>query len=893
MNEFAMNTSKTREYMDSYTLQCVEMENRKYPCSGKGTAYYIKDGDRFILNTSWVDNQMEGEGILYDDRRIVRAVLHFRNNLVNGDCTFFDSTGSKRFKGRLINGIRDGDYEEFDSDGVRISAGFYRKGQRHCLFRHVESEFPFWKVFSRTGMLESVSQYTASNMVQHGLSYRFQKGQVTECIYVEYGTDRYVVGRFQGNRLLQFHSNGTKLYDGGYLQDADHVFPRHGYGKEWDKDGQLIYEGPFSHGHHQWEYYVNTNGWRGIQCKAHKQRVSEFQINDKGEREGLCIDYNASGKIIRISHWKANHLQWVEYMFIPPSILTTTQGWERYWRSDYDNINNITEFNNIGEFSNTGDNSYKDDREGGCSVSWNLHGCCSCYTEEEERLMNDDNKNSDHSNSKELILIHYQIDESMLLPRMIYRGDYSDHSPIHSNPDDNPPFMPTWISYEGKGELFNPSSGQLVYEGQFHQNQRQGHGTSFSNGYRHFTGMWNGDYPNGPGCLFAPAGGKALFSGDWQWGYLYTSKGWIDYENHACFIEKVDDKRDLPRWGERSHVVKMPKKKLERLKRRERWLYRLKDYYEKCSWIYFYLISILLLLISAFLPLILPSSASSASSASPPFSFSLPSQTTSLSINLIPHKWTFLICPSYLFTWGLLLFSIVHLHKRNSLQVCALPLLPCIPFTLAIALYASLIIPLNLTDSWLWILGLSVVVFPLLVSIGVHVYTRSVCTLQAVGSLFAVINFGTLCCLPFAVLPSPSSLMLLFGLVMHGICWIASLIDIFTRWSVFLLFPVVDFAFWGILTYPHSLPVIILVGILFLIMLITSSMSVNHSYLAKFDQAIADLHSRIQEQLNQDSSLPQEVVIDMSDLEEETEIRDLPEKSLLDPLIFKKNINTL
>lgn len=128
---------------------------------------------------------------------------------------------------------------------------------------------------------------------------------------------------------------------------------------------------------------------------------------------------------------------------------------------------------------------------------------------------------------------------------------------------------------------------------------------------------------------------------------------------------------------------------------------------------------------------------------------------------------------------------------------------------------------------------------------------------------------------------------------MHSICWIASLIDIFTRWNVFLLFPVVDFAFWGILTYPHSLPVIILAGILFLIMLITSSMSVNHSYLAKFDQAIANLHSRIQEQLNQDSSLPQAVVIDMSDLEEETEISEFSEKSLLDPLVTKKSVISL
>ena len=184
-----MNHLQNYPFMHDYVLQCIIMENQQYPYSGKGTAYYKKDGVDYILKTQWIDNQMEGKGVLYDDRHIVRANLYFRNGQINGECYFYDSTGSLCFKGMLINGIRDGDYEEYNSDGNRISAGFYLKGKRHCLFLHVDSDLSFWKEFSRSGELLSVSQYNQSNTIKNGLCFKFKNGVVSECLYAIYHQD--------------------------------------------------------------------------------------------------------------------------------------------------------------------------------------------------------------------------------------------------------------------------------------------------------------------------------------------------------------------------------------------------------------------------------------------------------------------------------------------------------------------------------------------------------------------------------------------------------------------------------------------------------------------------------------------------------------------------------
>ena len=129
---------------------------------------------------------------------------------------------------------------------------------------------------------------------------------------------------------------------------------------------------------------------------------------------------------------------------------------------------------------------------------------------------------------------------------------------------------------------------------------------------------------------------------------------------------------------------------------------------------------------------------------------------------------------------------------------------------------------------------------------------------------------------------------MIFGLGMYLVGWLFSLLDVFNRWNSFVLIPVIDFVFWCIVTYPHSLPLVVLVGVVFFTMLITMSFASNQRYMDKLNQTIVNLHNQIQEQQSQDTSLPDAVVIDIPDIGEIDGVSENENGGLKTPLLGMK-----
>ena len=88
----------------------------------------------------------------------------------------------------------------------------------------------------------------------------------------------------------------------------------------------------------------------------------------------------------------------------------------------------------------------------------------------------------------------------------------------------------------------------VVYVGHMRNNWREGEGTEYRNGVPSYVGQWHNGVPHGEGSLLNEFG-DVMCEGEWRWGYLYTTEGWLDYASRE--VIQVKEPYKLPLWRQR------------------------------------------------------------------------------------------------------------------------------------------------------------------------------------------------------------------------------------------------------------------------------------------------------------------------------------------------------
>ena len=88
----------------------------------------------------------------------------------------------------------------------------------------------------------------------------------------------------------------------------------------------------------------------------------------------------------------------------------------------------------------------------------------------------------------------------------------------------------------------------VVYVGHVRNNWREGEGTEYRDGVPSYVGQWHNGVPNGEGSLLNEFG-DVMCEGEWRWGYLYTTEGWLDYASRE--VIQVKEPYKLPLWRQR------------------------------------------------------------------------------------------------------------------------------------------------------------------------------------------------------------------------------------------------------------------------------------------------------------------------------------------------------
>ena len=125
----------------------------------------------------------------------------------------------------------------------------------------------------------------------------------------------------------------------------------------------------------------------------------------------------------------------------------------------------------------------------------------------------------------------------------------------------------------------------VVYVGHVRNNWREGEGTEYRDGVPSYVGQWHNGVPNGEGSLLNEFG-DVMCEGEWRWGYLYTTEGWLDYASRE--VIQVKEPYKLPLWRQRGGEMDQ-KKAIENLQRSIRVVKMEKRVVNKGEWFQFVL----------------------------------------------------------------------------------------------------------------------------------------------------------------------------------------------------------------------------------------------------------------------------------------------------------------
>lgn len=435
-------------FMRDFKLTAIITDNQQLPLSGPGVAYYRKGDEQYSLQTSWVNGKKEGSGTLFNSHNQICAQLSFSNDEINGECIIRDNMGTIRFRGQMVNGMKEGPCEEFNKSGARIFSGYYEGGNQHSLFQPRKGVPGFWEEFSRDRVLLTMSEYDSRNTFKNGRCFFFEQGKVAKCVIMEMGKEKYVCSRYQEDMMTCYNEKGKVIYEGGYSHSVDKLFCREGQGREYNDSGCVVYDGLYSNGEHV-QRIREIRGWKVVVDEQTSKLVQAYQTDSRGVRNGTC-KYYENKVIVKITEWEKGK-----------------------------------EIRTVSEITDSRMRIY--------GTNGNL-----CY-----------------------------------------EGGHSDK-------------QLTWTNREGNGTEYLDDGITISYIGHFSEDKRSGYGTWYSGGIPMYIGEWKDGVPNGQGTLVNEIG-YVICEGIWEWGYLLTTKGWIDYESKKLY--NVKNKTTLPKWAKRGGIT--------------------------------------------------------------------------------------------------------------------------------------------------------------------------------------------------------------------------------------------------------------------------------------------------------------------------------------------------
>ena len=272
--------------------------------------------DGRLLSIGELNSDKEKNGVCYEfeEGRVVRECEYEKGIMkrvlreLKGDMMIeYDCEGHKVYEGGYSGDycsgyMRNGEGNDYDSDGKVVYEDGYVKGKKRIVKEKVTSGRlkGYYREVSYDGMILSICECNSAPLKKNGVCFEFEKNElVRECIFKNNVMER-MIREFKDKTMMEYDSNGNKIYEGEYGGSYETGFIREGEGKEFDVNGLVVYEGAFEKGRRFVPIKrIRKGKMKGFfQEKTYSGDVISIGRYKKGEKNGVCYEFE-EGRVVR------------------------------------------------------------------------------------------------------------------------------------------------------------------------------------------------------------------------------------------------------------------------------------------------------------------------------------------------------------------------------------------------------------------------------------------------------------------------------------------------------------------------------------------------------------------------------------------------------------------
>ena len=220
--------------------------------------------------------------------------FEFENGSLRSECVY-DNGVKKHIVREFVNGKM----VVFDLTGKKVYEGVYYGDMKSGFLCHerMEGMAGFFKEVDSRNQLIAVSQYDELNLHKNGKCFEMEDGKVKRMCLYEMNQLVRVMIEFSGSTMIQYNGKEKRVYEGGFRGDMKNGFMRDGRGYEMDENERMKRVCVYENGRMK-RVMREFNGSNMIEYDSNGRKMYEGQYGGdikngfKRNGQGYSLDMN-------------------------------------------------------------------------------------------------------------------------------------------------------------------------------------------------------------------------------------------------------------------------------------------------------------------------------------------------------------------------------------------------------------------------------------------------------------------------------------------------------------------------------------------------------------------------------------------------------------------------
>ena len=291
------------KYFEQYPVETKTILSGDIAKEGKACLSIGEPFKGYKIEAEYKNGVMNGKVLIFDEKHLLIADLNVVNGVREGECKEYDSEGNCLFSGMYHNDKKKGVCQPYSGkEGEMIR---YTDDDKSFAYKKLRDTF-----YEETDM--TTKQKTAITEVntdfeRHGKCYCFDEKGVPGYFIYDTGEPVQCYKTFTETEMTQYDDNNNVIYKGGYDNIFDNDYCAKGKGQLFGKENEIIYIGEFDHGkkNGQGKFFVDG-----------RKRYEGNWVNDYPSGAGKYYDENGTVKadgMWTVGYFNVAGNEWLDY----------------------------------------------------------------------------------------------------------------------------------------------------------------------------------------------------------------------------------------------------------------------------------------------------------------------------------------------------------------------------------------------------------------------------------------------------------------------------------------------------------------------------------------------------------------------------------------------------